>query len=640
MERRKRGSNIYWYNAGKRAVGGLLSAQVSRLIEEDEPRFQRLQKYAALYGSQRLLGIRPWERPEDLRYVFEELGIRDGIRLNVIKSAIDTVTSKVGKLRPRPTFLTNGGQWSEQLRAQDLQVFVDGAYHQTDAYELAPEMFRDAMAFGTGALHPYPDYDTMRICLERVPVWELLVDKADALYGKPRCMYRVKWVSVESAEAIYDIEVPEADSTEQFADSFGATVREGYVRVVEAVCLPVGIAPGRRVVQVGEEVVEDSEWTSAEFPFVFIHWSKPLQGFWGDSAIAELVGLQVEVNKLLDLVRRAMTLVGQPMTFVAKDAIIEPDTVSNIPGQVFRIDLAATGGSLENAVNVKTFQPVNQQVMEHIWNLYAKAFEIIGSNQLAASATAPAGLESGRALEALSEEHSERFMTVSRHFEFAIGEALSRQFIRCAKELDEYSKAEGGKGFSMTSPRGKTRETSRRLAWDEVEIDEDGYVIQVFPESALPSTPALKREEVERLDGNGWLQPGEARRLLAFPDLKASTDLATADSDNLARQLEAMLNHGESVMPEPYQDLEKAIRTAQQAILRAQADGAPITHVNEVRNFIAAAEELLRRSALAPQSAPGGGSAEGGAAVPPEPPPSPSEAAPPPMPEPGAPPVV
>ena len=582
--------------------GGNISGLVQHLINQDRYRLDRYERYFRLYGGNRLLGIRPWESPLTVTgyATMANRTIEDALRLNVVKASIDTITSKVGKLRPRPTFVTDGGDYALQLRAKKLQQFMDGAYHQSDSHELGADIFRDAMVFGTGVLHPYREFGDdgePRLCAERVPVWELLVDPADAIYGTPRCIYRTRWVSLDLARILWprlaNLGVPSDGVDAEASQAY----RAGYVRVIEAWCKSVpGKECGAYSIVVGGYEADFDEWEYDEFPFVMCHWSKPIQGFWGDSAIREVVGIQVEVNKLIQSVQDAMSKVGQPWVLRKEGAVLRPDKLDNIAASVITVEAATP---MSDAVQVVTFQPVHPQVLAHIENLYQKAFQILGSNQLAASATAPAGLESGRALEALSEEHSERFMTVSRHFEHVMGKLLARQFIRLAKELDEELKEAGKGGFKLRAP-GKGRQ-SVILKWADVAIDEDGYLIQVWPESVLPTTPAARSQHVQQLADAGWVDRDEARRLLNFPDLAAEDDLNSADIDNLHRQLADMLEEGKSVMPEPYQNLHRALVTAQQAVLRASADRAPEAHIDLVRDYISAVEALIQRAEASQQ---------------------------------------
>lgn len=608
-------SDAPWWRS-KGSPGVALNATVQKLLELDEPRQARMDDMFRLYGGTRLLGIRPWEEPTDLKPYEREQA--NSLRLNVCAAVIDTLTSKVGKLRARPTFLTQGGAWDLKLKAKKLQKFMDGAYHQSDTYEISPDVFRDALVFGTGVFHPYGA--GKRVANERVPSYEFVVDPRDAMYGKPRNLYRVKWVSRECvAEDFGDDVLAEAGSEAQTTaeDTPG---REGYVRVVEAWRLPAEDYAydaklanaqefpkgcGRRVLQVGDKTVEHDAWHAQEFPFVFVYWKKPTQGFWGDSIIRELVGLQVEINKLLQATQEAMQLVGQPWVLKRDTAVLSPGQPVNKIAQVYNIDSNAP--SLEEAIKVVTFNPMPPQVIQHIWALYDKAFEIAGINSLSASATAPAGMESARGLERLSDAQSDRFMTLSRHFEYCVGEALARQFIRVAKELDETLKG----GFSIRAPG--ERKASEDLRWKDVALDEDGYLIQVFPTSTLPTEPSARVAEVERLANNQWVDKEEARSLIALPDLDSSNDYATADRDNLERQLCDMLEHGKSVIPEPYQDLGKALTMAQQALLRAGADGAPSDNLDLVRNFITACEGLMPPPPPPPAPAPPPGMAPPGA---------------------------
>lgn len=586
----KRGRDaVQWWRGDKGERAASLLGVANTLMNQDRLRTDRYERYYKLYGGTRLVGIRPWEDPGILTMgAVPNRAIQDALRLNVCKAAVDTITSKVGKLRPRPTFVTDHGNWTLQLRAKKLQQFMDGAYHQSDAYELGADVFRDAMVFGTGVLHPYKQAGKLKA--ERVPPWELFVDPADALYGTPRCLYRIKWVSKDSASvqwpevADYGVGSESTDASEAY--------RAGYVRIIEAWCRAIpGTESGAHCLLVGGEVVDFDRWDYEDFPFVFTHWSKPIQGFWGDSAIQEVLGLQVEINKLIQLVQKSMQLVAQPMVFRKELAILKPDKIDNMAAAVYTVEGTTP---LSEALLVQAFQPIHPQVVAHIWSLYAKAFEVLGSNQLAASATAPPGLESGRALEQLADEHSERFMTVSRHFEFCMGEQLARQFIRLAKELD----GETDGGYKLRAPgRGKQSVT---LDWKGVAIDEDGFLIQVWPESVLPATPAARTQHVQALSDAGWISREEARRMLRFPDLEAEDDLATADEDNLHRQLADMLEDGKPVMPEPYQNLTRAVTLGQQAILRAQADRVDEEHVDRVREFVAAAAELLKRAAPPP----------------------------------------
>lgn len=610
-----------WYlQRSKPELANVLCGVVDRLVMDDQERLLNYEKWVMMYGGRKKWpsALRPGQGPRGLPGPLTTAQVPNDsaarllassdapLRLNVVKAAIDTVTAKVGRMRPRPTFLTDGGDWGLQRKAKLLQRFMDGAFHQSDAYELALDWFRDAMVLGTGVLVPYArgyhDTGTPRICLERAPAWEFFVDQYDAEGGSPRCLYRVRWVSRERVRLYWGDDVAEGRSEAGDPE---------YVRLVEAWFRPVDpsdqpemdakvsaalvVDQGRHVLMVDDKVIEDGYFPYTDFPPRFFHWNRPVAGFWGDSATREVEGVQIEINRLLHDIQRCMRLVGTPVMLEQSGANCTPHEKTNeiMARWVYDGQVPPT---------ITTFQPINPQVVGHLWSLYEKAFEILGSNQLAASATAPAGMESGRAVERLSEEHSERFLTVSRAFELALGADLARQFIRLAKELDATLKG----GFKLRAPGGNvgvSRSQTVRIAWKDVAIDSDGYILQVFATSALPTQPGARIEEIERLQGMGVIDADTAARLLDFPDLAQHNSYAAADYEALLWQLERMLEHGEDVLPEPYQNLQRAVKLGQSAILRAQMDGAPATHVALVRAFVAAAVDMLEGAMQQPAAA-------------------------------------
>lgn len=63
------------------------------------------------------------------------------LTLNVVKSCVDTVVSKMCKDKVKPTFLTSGGKWIQQQKAKELQKFVDGVFYEGGIYEVEYDAF-------------------------------------------------------------------------------------------------------------------------------------------------------------------------------------------------------------------------------------------------------------------------------------------------------------------------------------------------------------------------------------------------------------------------------------------------------------------------------------------------------------------
>src|SRR3989304_2980143 len=107
----------------------------------------------------------------------------------------------MSKNRPKPYFLTSGGDYQTQRKAKKLNQFIDGIFYENNAYDMGIEAFRDGEVFGDGIVHVFEKND--RIAFERVLPSELYVDEVEGFYGQPRKLHRVKQVDRAMLVAYY-----------------------------------------------------------------------------------------------------------------------------------------------------------------------------------------------------------------------------------------------------------------------------------------------------------------------------------------------------------------------------------------------------------------------------------------------------
>lgn len=586
-----------WWQQDGDELAHAVTAIGESLWENDESRRVEIEKNLRRFGGRVLRGLFQGRDPRpDL----------DNIRLNITKSVTETLTAKVGSIRPRPKILTNGADHSLRIRAKKLQRFLDGIFKQTRTYTLTPRYFRDALLCGTGVMYFYSHVGKKTICAESVYPPEILVDPVEAINGNPQSLFRCKFLDKDvlkamcpdHAEAIEDLaSVSYEDMPDYMAEQESTIKTTRMVRVFEAWHLAqwdyYGKAqPGTRVLAAGGVLLGQDEWEYDFYPFEFFHWSDPLRGFWGDSAVGEIRGLEKEANRLLQKVQRAMRLVGQPWILNPRGGKVTPAKITNESALIVNFDGPTPP-------TVQTFQPIHPQVLEQLWTLQSKAYAQLGTNELQASATKPPGIDSGRGLEQLSEEHLVRFKHISQSFEQLVACNFARQFLRCAKDLDAELREQGRGGYEV---RATANHTVLKIKWQDAEISPDDFFMEPWPTSVLPITPAGRTEEVERWQANGWIDAQRAQTLLEFPDLDSESNLTTADSELLEYQLEQMLDEGVPTFPEEVQDLERAKKRATFAWEHGKIDGTPSAHLDLVMDYINACEEMLAPPAPAPDA--------------------------------------
>jgi hypothetical protein len=573
-----------WWTAKKNNLYQELFAFISALQSRQSYRTSDNLRYARLYGNYDLSGL------DLVNYSRVETSYNtvNRVTLNIIQSMIDTVVSKITKNKPKATFLTSGGDFSLQSKAQKLTKFVEGIFSYSQFYEKAALAFTDACIFGTGCLKVYVERGQIKV--EKVFIEEIKVDDVECYYSKPRQMHQEKYVHKDVLKQMFpakqkEIEIASSiDNSGQ--DSYMGDLKE-MVKVVESWHLPSGPSAkdGKHTICVSNCTLFEEDYFKDYFPFVFFRWNVRPVGFFGQGLAEQLQGLQLEINKTLRTIQVSMHLVSVPKLLVEASSKVVSSHLNN------RI-----GGVIKYAGTPPQYAPLGgipPELFSHVDRLYGRAYEIAGVSQLAAQSIKPAGLDSGKALRTFNDLETERFMSVAKRYEQAFLDA-AEIMIDLGKDIYEKNK-----DFGVKSSDGKFVET---IKWKDVNMDADKYMMQIFPTSALSTTPAARLADVQDMLAAGFINKEQAISLLDFPDLESTMDLLTSDNKNLEKVIETMIHEGKYFPPEPYQNLENAIRKVQQAYLMYRMRNAPEERLELLRQYMEDCQALLMKSQEVPES--------------------------------------
>ncbi len=535
-------------------------------------------RHMRLYGNRDYLGIGPSG--------FSTTVSQDRVTLNVIKSVCDTVSARIAKNRPRPVFLTSGGNYSTRRRAKLLEKFVESQFYTSGLYDTAPKIFLDACVFGTGVLKIYRVGEEIK--MERVFPGEVLVDQAEGIYGDPQQIFQRKYINRDVLLDLFPkkkVEIRTANPVSRTEMDLGRDTTADQIEVIECWHLPSGreAKDGKHCIIIDGATLMSESWDKDHFPFAIIRWSDRLRGFWGMGLAEELTGIQVEINKLLMKIQKAFQLLAVPWVLVEAGSKIKKAHLNNQIGAI----IPYTG----TPPVVRPNQTMSPEVFSHLDRLYQRAYEIAGVSQLSATSLKPAGLESGVALREYNDIESERFALISRSYE-SLFMNIAKQVVQLGKEIHEENPS-----WSMVVQRD--RNTIQEVKWDDVNMEKDAYVLKVFPSSALPTTPAGRLAMVEQLMQAGLLGAEEAKRLLDFPDLERDLALDRATSDNIDRIIERILDDGIYEAPEPFLDLVLAMKKVQAAYNKAVNDNVQEDRLAMLRQFLAATYILIQRAGSA-----------------------------------------
>lgn len=575
--------DAFWWNAKKNEVHNDVFGVVIRIRSLQNFRKADYIRHARLYSN-----------TEFDRFVS---GVTAGLfgkklTFNVAKACVDTACAKISVNKTRPLFLTEKGTKKQQTRAKKLTQYIDGCFFHGKVYKTAKKVFRDACIFGTGALKVL-EIDG-QIAYERTFIDEIVVDDLDGRLGTPRQMHQARSIHREVLKGMFQ----ESGSKDilnaiELADAEGKPNKSGVTELIETIeswHLPShkGAKDGRHTICIKNKTLLDEPWKHNFFPFCFMRWSNPILGFYGESLVSELIGIQLEINTTLMRIKEAQEVMAVPRVFVEEGSSVNTAHINDEIGGIVKYR-----GTKPEAM---TWTAMNPEIYNYLEYLYKKGFEITGVSQLSASSKKPAGLDSGVALREFQDIETERFAVVAEDYQDFFLD-ISAVTIEIQRELSENDPK-----LSITVKGKKFIET---IKWKEVDMDDDQFIMQTFPTSFLPKTPEGKLQFTQELIQSGFIDPDWGLELLDFPDLEGFFNLKTAAIDDIQSIIDKIVDDEEYTPPEEYMNLKLAIQIGQSSYLRAKTDGTSDTAKELLQRFIDDSQQLLQQmNPPAPQAAP------------------------------------
>lgn len=580
-------NGVHWWKGPEANIHDNVFAYVGHLDRDQSYKSSDNLRHMRLYGNMEMLGLDSYSYTR----VETSYNVTHRVTLNVIQSIIDTVISKMTKNKPKPTFLTDGGDFSLQNKAKKLTKFCEGIFNSTDYYSKAIKAMKDACIFGTGALKIYQEDGNIKV--ERVFIDEIKTDDAESYYSAPRQIHQVKYIHASVLKEMFPEHVTYIDDVSSSDNDYVASSRqrlENMIKVIESWHLPSGKVKkadgkplkhdGKHSISIANKTLFSEPYDKPYFPFVFFRWNEKPIGFWGLGLSEQLQGIQLEINKILRTIQVSMHLCSIPKIFVEASSKVVTAHLNN-----------KIGGIVKYAGTPPRYEPLGGipgELFTHLDRLYDRAYEISGVSQLSAQSQKPGGLDSGKAIREYNDIESERFLEVGTRYE--------KTFIDAAKiMLDMAKDIYGQKGEYKVKIKGK--KFIETIDWSEVDLPEDKFMMEIFPTSALSNTPAARLQDVQELLQAGFISKEDGLKLLDFPDLESAMSLNNAATEDIDYMIEKMAEKGEYMPPEPYQNLEMGIKKCQQAYLKYRSQNAPDERLELLRRWMEDAQGLLQKAA-------------------------------------------
>jgi hypothetical protein len=519
---------------------------------------------------------------------FDNLDAR--FTMNVVQSAANTLISKIGKNKIRPTFLTDGGDWGMQEQAKKLDKYVYGQFYKAKVYEETKKALRDACIFGDGLVKHWHNAKG-EIFVKRVFKPCLLVNQAEVMYGQePKTIYEVRVMDKQTLKQKYpkfSLEIDESNISDIpfFVDSLEANSH--LVLVVEAFRAATKtinekgeevIINGRHFIGISQATFLDEEFKMDKIPYIKIPFMPNAIGYWSKGVAELITGHQVELNRMLRKISAGMNLMSSPNILVEYMSDIIDTHFNNAVGNVIKYK------GTPPAYNFP--QGISPTVIEWFLMVYQKAFEEIGISQLSAQSKKPSGLDSGKALREYNDIETERFAEFAQNWEkfhLDIADAIIKHSEVVAKENGN---------VVVLSP---DKFGAQKIDFKKIKLKDSEYIMQSYPAAMLPKEPAGRLAYVGELLSYGLIDPADGLDLLEFPDVSAVAESKNAYIDDIKHTAYLIISEGEYNEPEPYQKLDYGIAYMNSTYLKMKTRGLPQERLDMLQKWINDAMTLTQQ---------------------------------------------
>lgn len=466
-------------------------------------------------------------------------------KLNVIKSAIDSIVSKISTAHCRPFVNTVKGSFKTIQICKQLQIFFDYFFEEKNIPSKIVSALLNACVFDKG--HIYID-ETSGDILSVVP-WNVYTRQSEG--DDPKSCY---------------IEFPNK-SVDSFDEvTFGLLTDDEKKTLYVNVGYFYDAKTRTKAILVNRSIRKIFEIEFSEIPLVTIHYTNPIIGN-GCLSVADMLrGIQKEIDELMKRISDASVLNPALTFFVSNASSIKVGQLNNKVGNIVQYNAPIGERPVETASNPF----IADQYITLLDNLMEKAYNMVGISQLSAQGKKPAGLDSGVALATQADIESDRFQVLLDQY--------IQMFTDTAKKII--------KVFEKTKDVVEPSRYALRITWGEVSKEYDKMRIQFSCADSLSKDPSEKLKQLQTLAQAGIIPATQIASLLELPDINRGYSVANNAFNATMTLIDSCIYEDNFEIPDyiPFQMIKEQIVNMQLSL--KAAEGGTDSNEKDIQKLI------------------------------------------------------
>lgn len=526
--------------------------KVNDLLANNNVKLAKYQRNYSLYNQSPVADLRA-RIPATVGFQ-DDIYSEDSIvpKLNVLKSAIDSVVSKISTAHCRPYVNTVKGSYKTIQICTQLQIFFDYYFEENDVQSKIVEALRDACIFDTGYI--YIDEKTGEVKV--IEPWNVYTRQREK--GAFKSFY-IEFPNT-SVDSINDDDYDLLKANE--AKQNYTTIGYFYDSRTKT-----------KATLVNRQIRDIKPLNSDVLPIVPIYYTMPIVGNSTLSIVDMLKGIQVEIDELMKRISEASVLNPALTYFISNASNIKVGQLNNKVGNIVQFN-SAQGSS---PVEVATPNFIADQYISLLDNLMEKAYNMVGISQLSAQGKKPAGLDSGVALATQNDIESDRFQVLLDQY--------IQMFTTVAKKIT--------KVFEANKDIIKPSRYSLSLTWDDVKKEYDKMRIQFSAADAISKDPSEKLKLLQSLAEAGIIPATQIASLLELPDINRGYSIANNAFNATMALIDQCIYEDKYEVPTfvPFQMLKEQIVNMELSLMAASEDGSNDEDISKLIRYYEIVED-------------------------------------------------
>lgn len=473
--------------------------QVSRLKVANDKRMFKYRRNYRRYINSRSANIEDIKNPSLVGIYTYENSIEDDLNytpdINVIKSCIDTIVSKIAQSKVRPYFNCINGSFKDIQIVKQSQQFFDIMFDKMNVNNIVSNAWRDACIFDTGCI--FIDED-LELITKAFP-WQIYMLPEEVAYNRKTKLYVEQKDYPVSAIPEYIIKSMNKRELARLDDLDTVTYCRYYDTKKQLKSIYISEMQFWYV---------NEKWEKEVLPIINLYYNEPITGGTSSSIVDILYTIQNQIDLLNSRIKDASMLNPAQTFFVPSGSDVKVGQLNNRVGNI--ITYKATPNMTGVPVLSSTPDFISNQYISMLNELKETAYELVGISQLSAQSQKPTGLNSGIALQTMENIESDRFETQLNQ--------IVKAYVDIAKICI----------FSFDKDKNILPQDNKRvnIKWKDIINEYHKMSIQFSGADMLSKDPSTKLEQLQALAQSGIIPQARVAQFMEIPDLQGGYSLS------------------------------------------------------------------------------------------------------------------